>query len=187
MVNQPTLQTLSVQDLEALDLEGHIYEVVDGILEEKMSRARHGLIETYLIMTLGGFVHAHQLGKIYPGDVTYILEGTRQSLNKAYKPDVSFMPAAQQAQVDLDDFLTIPPALVIEIISPSERWSKISAKVADYLKFGVKQIWLMDYEKEQVAVYMADNTFRIYDNEAILTAPDLLPDFSLPIVDIFAV
>ena len=49
-----------------------------------------------------------------------------------------------------DDFANIiqrPPLLCVEILSPEDRWNRVQDSIADYLRFGVPEIWVIDPEE----------------------------------------
>jgi Uma2 family endonuclease len=43
-----------------------------------------------------------------------------------------------------DQILRTPPFVCIEIVSPEDRVSRTSEKIADYLRFGVPYVWVLD-------------------------------------------
>ena len=66
------------------------YEIVNGIPEEKpMAGAVHGNVIARLIVRIGSYVEAHDLGEIYSPDTTFIV-GRNQRL-----PDIGFVSAAR--------------------------------------------------------------------------------------------
>jgi Uma2 family endonuclease len=70
-------------------------------------------------------------------------------------------------------------------MSPSDRWTDIQEKLVEYFNIGVALVWLVDPQLEQVHVYRSlDETTRL-TAEHSLTAPDLLPGFSVPLTEIF--
>ena len=48
-----------------------------------------------------------------------------------------------------------PPLLVIEIISPDDRYSEVLEKLAEYRQWGVSHIWVVDPHRRTLAVYDA--------------------------------
>jgi Uma2 family endonuclease len=66
--------------------------------------------------------------------------------------------------------LSTPPHLIVEIRSPEDETADILAKVADYLRFGVAHIWLVDPYK---------HTVQVADREGIRSSPDLAPETEL--------
>jgi Uma2 family endonuclease len=67
-------------------------------------------------------------------------------------PDRIFVTAAHQAlfsQRGLDG----APDLVVEILSPSTRSRDRGAKRAIYARFGVRELWLVDPERDAIDVH----------------------------------
>jgi Uma2 family endonuclease len=48
-----------------------------------------------------------------------------------------------------------PPLLVVEIISPDDRYSEVLEKLAEYRQWGVSHIWVVDPDRRTFAVYEA--------------------------------
>ena len=38
----------------------------------------------------------------------------------------------------------IPPLLCVEILSPEDRFGRMEERIADYLKMGVRDVWVID-------------------------------------------
>ena len=58
-------------------------------------------------------------------------------------PDVCVMALPYRSE----PVLTTPPHLAIEILSPDDETADILAKVADYLRFGIPHIWIVNPHK----------------------------------------
>jgi hypothetical protein len=43
-----------------------------------------------------------------------------------------------------EQVFTTPPFLVIEILSPEDRWSRLTRKLEDYFAMGCPNIWIID-------------------------------------------
>jgi Uma2 family endonuclease len=48
---------------------------------------------------------------------------------------------------------TVPPFLVVEILSPEDRMARMQEKVAEYLAIGAEYVWLIDPEERKAIVY----------------------------------
>ncbi len=48
-----------------------------------------------------------------------------------------------------------PPLVVIEIISPDDRYSEVLEKLAEYRQWGVSHIWVVDPDRRTLATYEA--------------------------------
>lgn len=78
------------------------------------------------------------------------------------------------------------PDLCIEVISQNDKYPEVEAKVMEYLADGVRMVWIINPRAKSVAVYTAGSELitRLTENHT-LTGGDLLPDFSVPVRDIF--
>ena len=76
--------------------------------------------------------------------------------------------------------VTKPPFLCIEVLSPEDRLTEVRAKVADYLDFGVRYVWVIDPLTKLATVYTAEGGVEVRDG--ILTTQN--PDISLSLNDL---
>jgi Uma2 family endonuclease len=79
----------------------------------------------------------------------------------------------------------VPPLLVAEVRSPNDRPNSLIAKIRDYLRNGVKLVWLVDYEERTVAVFRPNLTPDVFTETQELTGGDELPDFTCKVADFF--
>src|SRR5262249_17022218 len=77
-------------------------------------------------------------------------------------------------------YLTVVPELVFEVFSPSDRWPKVLAKVAEYLNAGVTVVCVVDPDSQTVQVYR-DALPQTLHGDDELTIPDVLPGFRTPV------
>ena len=55
-------------------------------------------------------------------------------------PDATVIDRAQA----VEQILTQPPLLVIEVLSPDDTWPRMEERIADYLSFGIPNVWVLD-------------------------------------------
>jgi Uma2 family endonuclease len=77
------------------------------------------------------------------------------------------------------------PDLVVEIISETDRYSEVDAKIDGYLKDGVQMVWLVDSRQQTVTLRSHDHYQKLTQTDT-LTGGDIIPHFSLPVRAIFA-
>jgi Uma2 family endonuclease len=74
-----------------------------------------------------------------------------------------------------------PPFLCIEILSPDDRATRIQSEIADYLRMGVRYIWVIDPQRREAVIYTPSG-MRVVD-DGILRTSD--PDIAVPLAEIF--
>ncbi len=107
-------------------------------------------------------------------------------------PDVIWISNERLAQaVDDKGHLTAAPELVIEVLSPGlanhERDAEVKRKL--YSRRGVKEYWVVDWQREQVAVYRRERAVLVLHATLFaadeLTSP-LLIGFAVVVQQVFA-
>ena len=173
---------LTAADLERMpDDDSARHELIEGELITMPPAAEdHGYDELKLASTLYVFVRKHKLGRVYPGDT-----GFRLSPDTVLSPDVAFVRKERVAQIRSKSYANGAPDLAVEILSPSNSAAEMVRKVRLYLSSGCHTVWLVDRDRREVHVFEAsrpDRRLRVGD---VLDAPELLPGFSIPIVELF--
>jgi Uma2 family endonuclease len=155
---------------------GYPEELVRGrIVPMPMPKPRHGEICNKAGRILGNFAEDRDLGRVLNNDAGVITERGPDTVRGA---DVSFYSYVRVPKGPLPDrYLDIPPDLVVEVLSPSDRWPKVLAKVAEYLDAGTTVVVVLDDERRLAHVYRADGAPRLLAAEDELSIPDLLGDF----------
>jgi Uma2 family endonuclease len=89
------------------------------------------------------------------------------------------------------DWESIPavgaPDFVAEIVSPTDRFSEVSGKVARYLNDGVRLIWVIDREAKSIQAHTPDsNQIMTYSGSDTLSADPIVPGFTLDLKSFFS-
>jgi Uma2 family endonuclease len=181
-VTKPT-GTWTYEDLFSLPDDGRRYEIIEGVLYEMPSPSWDhattimNLIALLLpvVSTLQGLLRTAPLDVFFPGadpvqpDLVILL------------PDGPATPTRRGVQG--------APALVIEVISPTNRGHDLVTKRALYGRAGVREFWLVDPTARTVEILVLDrNAFptaqRAARNETVISP--LLGNTSFPLSSIFA-
>lgn len=159
---------------------GHPEELVRGrIVPMPMPKPRHGEICSRAGRILGDCVEKRDLGRVLSNDAGVITERAPDTVRGA---DVSFYSFARVPKGPLPDrYLDAPPDLVVEVLSPSDRWPKVLAKVAEHLDAGTALVIVLDDLRRLAHLYRADGTTRLLGADELLTVPDLLGDFQVKV------
>ncbi len=110
----------------------------------------HGSVESRISRIVGNFVSAKALGEVFSGEVGIYTQRNPDTIRAA---DVGFVSRGRLAQVKSKSYLDVAPELVVEILSPDDRWSDLTDKLDEYFAIGVNLIWVVDPRRKQVYVY----------------------------------
>ena len=137
----PTL--LTAEQFAARPDPGYPEELVRGrIVPMPMPKPRHGQICGRAYYLLYAHIDAENLGHLLCNDTGVITERGPDTVRGA---DISFYSYTRVPKGPLPDrYLDIPPDLVVEVLSPSDRWPKVLAKVAEYLDAGSTAVLVLD-------------------------------------------
>ncbi len=169
---------VTVDELERLSLP-YPAELYDGRVVYKMPNFAHGVIQARIAQRFNNYLERNPAGLI-SGDANYRLWPDRNRESRA--PDISFIRRERLPQ-NLDRFLSVSPDLAIEILSPSDSFEHVMEKVDEYLQQGVQVVWIMMPGTRKALVCSTQGQ---YIEREVLTAPEILPGFELPVAEIFA-
>ncbi|MGA7339903.1 MAG: Uma2 family endonuclease [Terracidiphilus sp.] len=111
-------------------------EFVDGRIEQRnLGEKEHSIIQRYLTV-LFAIRRAEWGVEVFP-------ELRTQTKTRNFRvPDVLVTLAADK----FERYITRPPLIAIEILSPEDTLQKMQEKAAEYRLFGVEHIWVIDPE-----------------------------------------
>ena len=164
---------------------GYPSELVRGkIVRMNIPKPLHGLVCGNIHFLVASFVRKHSLGWTFVNDSGVITERDPDSVRG---PDVAFcsfkrLPKRSRPK---RDYLDVAPELVFEVRSPDDRWSKLQAKVAEYLDAGVLVVCVVEPQDEFVMVYTPDDAPRKLTGDELLKIPSALPGFSVRVREFF--
>src|SRR5205085_1852424 len=112
------------------------YELINGkLIEKPMPKVEHGLIVRTIMFALRDFDRTEKLGIMIP-EVSVTI---RDDYTPA--PDLSFWMAERKP--DRKVVIASRPDLAIEVQSPDQRLTELRDKAIEYLKAGVKLVWII--------------------------------------------
>jgi Uma2 family endonuclease len=79
-----------------------------------------------------------------------------------------------------EQIFTAPPFLCIEILSPEDRQSRMQERIDDYLRFGVRYVWLIDPYQRRAWIYTQDEIREVRDG-LLRTAN---PEWIVPLAEV---
>ncbi|NJL05834.1 MAG: Uma2 family endonuclease [Chloroflexaceae bacterium] len=158
-------------------------ELLDGRLHAMTPPgAEHGRVEGLMTWHLMGFVQHHQRGYVLTGETGIYIRRDPDTVRGMDLAVISHQRAPDGLGVG---YLTIAPELVVEILSPSDRWGEIEAKLSDYFSIGVEQVWLVQPRTTSVYVYRSLTERTLLTSEDTLHGTGILAGFSVRVATLF--
>ena len=174
----------TADEFMALPLDLKHYELVRGVLAEAaVTGYEHAEVEANIFRLLDQHVWPRRLGRITGGGAMFRLQQEPDTLRR---PDVAFvrtdrLPARDQRR----SYAQFIPELAVEILSPSNTAAEMREKVTEYLRVGVRLVWIVDPETETVTIHTPDAALVILAAGAEITGGAVLPDFRCPVAAFF--
>lgn len=200
-----TTQRKTIEDLLATPDDGYRYELVRGeILRMPPSRGEHGAIEADLVGAPGRYLYAQALalgwregqglrarnylvGRVISGGAgtqIRLLDDTDQVRGI----DVGYLTPEQVARIGVvaaDAYFPEAPAVVAEVVSPSEGASYLEEKISDFLAGGAQLVWLLFPALRTARVHMPSGASFQVPTGGTLEGGEVLPGFAVRLADLF--
>ncbi len=170
--------------------EDQPFELLDGERLDKIPNVfGHTWYIRFLFLALFKHASEHQLGEVF-SESTYAQMIGKNWVRGSRIPDIVFyshqrIEAFKQENPDWRKRpLDTAPDLTIEVLSPTERVSDVTKKVRVDMAQGVRLTWAIDIENETATVYY-QGKITMFGLEGALSGEDILPNFRLPLAEMF--
>lgn len=173
------------------DQEGP-FEIIDGerIFMSPIVQS-HNNASSNLVWALMSWLNPRNLGKLYI-EAPFVLVYNQNWVTGSRVPDMMFVSAVRlegykDNNPDWESKpLVLVPDLVVEIVSQTDRYSDVDAKVDRYLEDGVKLVWVLDPQRRKVSAHQLNsNRPLMLSGEDVLTGDDVIPGFEITVSKIF--
>lgn len=144
----------------------------------------HGLVQGEIYYALRSYVAENPSGRVTveSGVIVELGPGTVRGPDVAYW-SFATLPVDRTPIV----FAEIAPDLVAEVVSPTNSRKHVTTKVREYLQAGSRLVWVVEPEDRTVTIYTEPGNGTVLWDDAVLTATEILPGFSVPVRDFFPV
>ena len=170
------------------------FEIIDGmVVPMSPTKFGHNYVTRLLFRALDHFVLSDGQWEVF-SETPFIKPGQDDPnwVEGSLVPDVMLLRSDKLATYTAvtpdwrDKPLPVIPELVVEIVSPTDRYSDVYRKLERYFELGVQIVWLVDPLRKKVTIHRAGQDQQsILGEEATLTGDDLLPGFSIPVKSLF--
>jgi Uma2 family endonuclease len=159
-------------------------ELVKGVLVTMPPPwPRHGELCARIVYLLQRYLEEHPIGRVVSNDSSMVTEREPDTVRG---PDVSYYSFARTPQGPLPaGLLSVPPEVTFEVRSPSDRWSQLHIKVAEYLAVGVLAACVVDDRTKSVHIFHADREPQVLGVDDEFSLPAILGEFRVSVVRFF--
>ena len=185
MTTQPVQTTTRLVTGEQLLAMGDIgpCKLIDGVVVSmSQTGERYGFLASRLISLLYQWSQHTEAGWVMGGEVGIYV---RRDPDRMRAADIAFWSKRKRPDGLSTGFSEVAPDLVVEILSPTDRWREIYEKIADYFSVGVGELWIVDPTDETVFVYRSPAQRTALRRGDTLSGSGPLNGFTLPIDELF--
>ena len=180
----PPPRLLTAAEFARLPDDGRKTELVKGrIVEVPPTYPFYGYVCSKIGRIVGNFIEAQNLGRVMTNDSGVLTERDPDTLRGA---DVCYYRFKRLPPGPLpeEQYFTVAPELVFEVLSPSDRWPKVMEKVSEYLEVGVTVVCVVIPSDRTAVVYRNDPKPEPLAADADLVLTDVLPGFRVRVAEL---
>ena len=175
---------ITADDLLQLPDDGRRYELVEGeLISMAPAGGRHGHVAMQIGWRLAEHVGKNGLGLVFAAETGFLLE---RSPDTVRAPDAAFIATERLPAGEITaSFVDIVPDLVVEVASPGDTATELQTKTEEWLRHGVRMVWIAYPNSQSIAVYQSVDDVRIFNVGTEISGDPVLPGFRCPVEDIF--
>ncbi|MGH7128948.1 MAG: Uma2 family endonuclease [Planctomycetaceae bacterium] len=169
-------ELLTAEEYFRLPEDGSSTELVRGVvIPMPPTGLRHGYVCSRSGHLLQCHLDEHDIGRVFSNDAGVVTERDPDTVRGG---DVLFYSYERLPKEQLPTgYADIAPDVVFEVLSPSDRWTVVLAKILEYLNAGVKAVCVLDPASETAHLYYPDRSGIVLSGEDELTLPEPLDGF----------
>lgn len=172
-------------------VDGHLFakrpEIMgdDGELIVSPAKPLHNAIANYIahLLTQHTMID-NKLGMIFGQETGFIMHADSNTMRAS---DVAYVSNEHLNDVDLTEWLPFPPDLAVEVVSQYDRASDVKKKNNEYMANGTRLLWVVYPDEQDIEIYQPNQPVITLGEDDMLTGHPILPDFTVPIKDIFSI
>ena len=145
------------------------FELIDGYIHSMSSpTVKHQRIVGFILDKLSRYFDGKPCEAfVSPLDVYLFNKKTEKNKNNSsnvYQPDVFVVCEKKKIK---SDNIAGAPELIVEVISQSTSANDYIYKLYNYMRYGVKEYWIVDHDQNQIIIYMnGDGQKKDFDMKA---------------------
>jgi len=178
------IRRTTAKELSEQLADGFRYELVLGVLA-MMSPAggRHGRIAVQVAHLLKNHTDARSLGVVFAAETGFKIASNPDTV---LAPDVAFITKEKYETIENEDqYIPFAPDFVVEVLSPSDRFSRVESKAFAWLDAGTKLVLIIVAENETVHTYRSRKQIAVFQRFETIECDDAVPGWTLQVDQVF--
>jgi|SRR5579883_773625 len=181
----PPVKKHTPDDLLRLPDRGKRFELVDGEFKELDVSYLSCYVAGRVCIRLSVYVEARNLGWVSPEGASY--RCFPDDPDRVRRADTAFHALGRLTpdRATAEGYCTIVPDLVVEVVSQNDLADEVTRKRVEWLAAGARLVWVVFPLQQEVNAFRADGTVALFRRGDTLTGDPVLPDFRVPVADLF--
>jgi Uma2 family endonuclease len=176
---------MTADELLRLPDNGMRRELIAGELHEMPpAGGEHGYVGNRAQIELGIFLKQHPEigGSLFLAETGFRLARNPDTVRA---PDISYVGPDRLHLARVRSFPELAPDFVVEVVSPNDTASEVQEKAEEWLRAGVRLVWVMFPATRSAMTYLADGTVQLLHADDTITGDPVLPGFACRLGDLF--
>ncbi len=144
---------------------------------------RHGRLALRIGWLLNNHVESNALGVVLAAETGFRISVDPDTV---LAPDVAYVERTRYNAIENEfGYLPLAPDLAVEVLSPSDRFTRVESKAMAWLDAGCKLVLLIDAEAETAHAYRSRSKIQIYQKEEMLDCSDVVTGWRIEVSEFF--
>lgn len=177
-------QSLTAAEFAAIGHSDHPQELVAGrVVDMPSPLTPHGQVVFNIAFLLKSYLKQHDVGRAWGAESGLI---TTRSPDSVRGMDAAFCSYQRWPKGELQKgYAEVAPELVMEVLSPDDRWPRVLKKISEYFDAGVLVVCTLDPELKTVQIHTDGSSAKTLRADDRFELPQILPGFFCRVGEFF--
>jgi Uma2 family endonuclease len=177
-------ELLTAEQFAALPATDRAQELIAGqVITMPSPLTPHGQVIFNIAFLLKSFLKKNDIGRAWGAESGLV---TTRGPDSVREMDAAFCSYSRWPKGESQKgYSQIAPELVIEVLSPDDRWPRVLKKITEYFDAGVLVVCTVDPELQTIQIHTDDSSSQVLRRDDEFSLPGILPGFSCRVSEFF--
>jgi Uma2 family endonuclease len=177
-------QPITAGQFASLPPTDHPQELVAGrVVDMPSPLTPHGQVVFNIAFLLKSYLKQHDIGRAWGAESGLV---TSRAPDSVRGMDAAYCSYQRWPKSDAQKgYAEIAPELVMEVMSPDDRWPRMLKKITEYLDAGVLVVCTLDPEVKTLQIHTDESSAKTLRAEDRFELPSILPGFTCKVSEFF--